>query len=77
MGINSRWLPILKGRFGFVEKDLYDNCININVGAWVLAKNIKAFGDDWRAVGAYNAKSETKRIHYAWKVKAKYLQLSH
>lgn len=68
MGINSRWLPQLHRKFSLTEQDLTDPCTNIHIGAWVLAKNIRTFGDHWRAVGAYNAKSETKRIKYAWKV---------
>lgn len=71
MGINTRWLPLLQKKFGLTEQDLYDPCTNINIGAWVLAKNIRGFGNNWRAVGAYNAKNENKRIEYVWKVNAK------
>lgn len=75
MGINSSWLPILQAKFNLTEQDLYDPCTNINIGAWVLAKNVRSYGDHWRAVGAYNANSETKRVKYAWKVNAKLAQL--
>lgn len=75
MGINSSWLPRLEKKFGITEQDLYDPCTNVNVGAWVLAKNKRTFGDHWRAIGAYNAISEPKRIDYAWKVNAKLAQL--
>jgi soluble lytic murein transglycosylase-like protein len=70
MGINSSWLPTLQNKFGITERDLYDPCTNIHVGAWIYAKNVRQFGDNWRAVGAYNAKSEHKRIKYAWKINA-------
>lgn len=69
MQINSSWLPTLK-KFGISEEQLREPCININVGAWVLANNIKTHGMTWRAVGAYNAASEDKRTSYANKIKA-------
>lgn len=68
MGINSSWLPPLQSKFGISEQDLYDPCTNIHVGAWIYAKNVRQFGDGWRAIGAYNATSEHKRIAYAWKI---------
>lgn len=70
MGINSSWLSTLRSRFGITERDLYDPCTNIHVGAWIYAKNVRQFGDNWRAVGAYNAVSEHKRMDYAWKINA-------
>ena len=70
MGINSSWLPVLQTKFGITERDLYAPCTNIHVGAWIYAKNVRQFGDNWRAAGAYNAKSEHKRIDYAWKINA-------
>lgn len=75
MQINSSWLPLLETKFHISEKDLYDPCTNINVGAWVYAKKKRIHGDNWRAVGAYNASNETKRKNYAWKVNAKLFEL--
>jgi soluble lytic murein transglycosylase-like protein len=71
MGINSSWLPMLEKKFGISEYDLYTPCTNIHVGAWLYARNVRRFGDSWRAVGAYNAKNEQKRIAYAWKIQSK------
>lgn len=68
MGINSSWLPTLQRKFGLTEQDLYDPCTNVHVGAWIFAKNVRQYGDSWQALGAYNAKSEQKRIEYAWKI---------
>lgn len=68
MGINSSWLPKLQRQFGMTERDLYDPCTNVHVGAWIHAKNIRQYGDNWRAIGAFNARSEHKRIAYAWKI---------
>lgn len=67
-GINSTWLPLLTHRFHLTEQDLTDPCINIHVGAWLLARNFVQYGDHWRAVGAYNARSETKRMEYVWRI---------
>jgi len=72
MQINSWWLA--KGapleRMGITKKDLYEPCLNLHVGAWVLRQNFNRFGGGWRAVGAYNASTEYKRVNYAKKVHA-------
>lgn len=68
MQINSRWLPTLKSRFGITREDLFRSCVNLDVGAWVLYENFKTFGFSWRAIGAYNAKNEDKRLAYVRKV---------
>lgn len=67
-GINSSWLPSLHRKFGFTEQDLYDPCTNVHVAAWIYAKNVVKFGNTWQALGAFNARSEDKRITYAWKI---------
>jgi soluble lytic murein transglycosylase-like protein len=68
MQINSMWLPTLK-KFGISEKTLRENiCVNIEVGAWILRKNIDKYGYDWNAIGAYNSSTPAKRDLYAWHV---------
>lgn len=69
MQINSSWLPKLRS-FGIEEAQLYDACTNLSVGAWILAGNMRAMGNSWNAVGAYNAKRPDLRLRYALKVYA-------
>lgn len=69
MQINSFWLPKLK-EYGISESDLFDPCINIHVGAWVLAQSIKVFGYNWEAIGAYNA--GTKRTAARSRLRERY-----
>ncbi|MHB0992222.1 MAG: lytic transglycosylase domain-containing protein [Burkholderiales bacterium] len=67
MQINSAWLPALKP-FGIGAAELKNPCVNLNVGAWILGKNFLVYGKNWRAVGAYNAKTEWKRASYAHQI---------
>ena len=54
MQINSRWLPLL-ARHGLRETDLLEPCLNLHVGAWILAQGFQRYGATWEAVGAYHA----------------------
>lgn len=80
MQINSTWFPLLS-KNGIKESDLVDPCNNIEVGAWILAKAIAENGNNWRAVGAYNAGStsgvrrEKNRIKYAKSIFIYYVAL--
>lgn len=69
MQINSSWMPVLQ-RYGITRKDLFDPCISFHVGAWVLANNIHRHGNNWKAVGAYNATTESGRNIYIQKVQS-------
>ena len=64
MQINSTWLPTLR-KYGVSQQDLFNPCINADVGAWILADNFKRMGVTWDAVGAYNASTPWKRVKYA------------
>lgn len=77
MQINESHLPDL-ARFGIQEKDLFDACTNLKVGAWILSTNATRLGWNWDAIGAYNvgckkldkAECERRRASYAWKILA-------
>jgi soluble lytic murein transglycosylase-like protein len=67
MQINSTWLPTLR-KYGVTEAQLKDPCVNLQVGAWILAQNVARMGLTWEAVGAYNARNPQLRVKYAQKV---------
>ena len=64
MQINSGWLPVLQ-RHGVQEKDLFDPCVNVLVGAWILSNNFQKLGYTTQGLGAYNAVTPWKRERYA------------
>lgn len=76
MQINSQWFDEIESQ-GVRKEELWDPCINIFVGAWVLARNIARYGYTWSAVGAYNAgtaetqQAESRRSKYAWQIAKK------
>jgi soluble lytic murein transglycosylase-like protein len=75
MQINSSHLKVLS-RYGINEAQLYEPCINIRVGAWLLSQEFAKRGVSWESMGAYNAScSQLKgidchnaRTRYAWRV---------
>lgn len=77
MQINDQWFPVLESRFG-ISRELVksDLCVNIHVGAWILASNFHSNGFNWNSVGAYNAgfaeQQNGTRIKYIEKVLAAY-----
>lgn len=80
MQINSSHLPRLAKSNISKETLLNDACVNVHVGASVLAEAIRAFGPTWRAVGAYGAghlpNREEARAKYASLVYRQYRRLA-
>lgn len=76
MQINTSWLPVLKKHGLYDERQIWNPCYNIHVGAWILAQCIHQHGYSWEAVGCYNAVSKPKRARYSrkvWKVLEPYV----
>ena len=67
MQINSVWLPELN-RYGIERQHLFDACLNAHVGAWILARQMRKFGNTWTAVGAYHSQTPHLNARYAQRV---------
>ncbi len=67
MQVNSRWWPRLV-RAGIRPEDLFDACVCIHVGAWILAQAVARTGARWAAVGAYHGGSQDERRRYIERV---------
>lgn len=70
MQIHQSWFPKL-AKFGIRREHLFQPCVSIHVGAWILANNFRQYGYHWRAVGAYNASrdywKQARYAHAIWK----------
>lgn len=75
MQINSSWFDKLRD-FNVTEKNIYEPCFNVSLGAWVLSANFASHGYNWNSVGAYNAgfskRTENARKKYIQKVQSVY-----
>ena len=75
MQINSKWLKVLK-KWGIEEKDLFNPCQNVFVGAWVLRQCINKYGNTWKSIDCYNKGSKAKESSkYVWKIYNEYNKL--
>jgi soluble lytic murein transglycosylase-like protein len=73
MQINSSWLPKLKNK-GITEDQIkWNPCVNVSVGAWILAQGI-ANGEGWKGVGNYHSYTPKHNAVYREKVKKTYSQ---
>jgi soluble lytic murein transglycosylase-like protein len=76
MQINSYWFARLERKGISPEQIKTDPCVNVLVGAWILAKNFETSGESWLSVGAYNAgysaKNEKARNTYIQLVKTNF-----
>ncbi|MBN3835183.1 lytic transglycosylase domain-containing protein [Burkholderia sp. Ac-20344] len=73
MQINTSWLPTL-ARYGIRREHLFNGCVSAYVGAWILASNVRRFGPNWKAVGAYNAVTPSKQLVYASAIYRRFMQ---
>ncbi|EFU5825504.1 lytic transglycosylase [Shigella sonnei] len=80
MQVNSNHVPKLMG-MGIIKSkdDLLNNpCLNVQIGAWILATHLQKCGVNWSCLGSYNAGfsendvQETKRLNYARKIYRRY-----
>lgn len=55
-------------RYGIAPDHLLDGCINTYVTAWHLAKQLKAYGNTWAAVGSYHSRTPVHRDRYAGQI---------
>jgi hypothetical protein len=76
MQINTIWLPRL-APYGITRQQLqHDRCINILVGSWILARQLKTAKDMegpaqrrvWWGIGAYHSRTPEHNVKYALKV---------
>ena len=67
MQINSYWLK----KFKLNPAEVLDPRINIIVGCWILSEELKRYGMNWKAIGAYHtpiSKNPERARAYANKV---------
>ena len=74
MQINSIWLDPL-AEYGIEKRHLYNACFNINVGAWILRKQINDVGYNWQAVAHYHSRTPDRGESYARKVARVYFAI--
>lgn len=78
MQINERHIPELRAmKILNSEQELLDNpCLNVQIGAWILAKHLRQCGVNWDCLGSYNAgfarNNASRRMRYARKIYASY-----
>lgn len=74
MQINSSWFPKLR-KYGIYEQHLWDPCVNIEVGTWILAQCIYKYGYRWEAVGCYHSSNYSRKTRYAYKIYKVYKEM--
>lgn len=83
MQVNSKHIPVLVHMGVLSSKDdlLNNPCLNIQIGAWILAKHLQVCGVSWRCLGTYNAGfndteiQEQRRMKYARLIYSRYLRI--
>ncbi|MBP2157399.1 lytic transglycosylase domain-containing protein [Erwinia rhapontici] len=79
MQINSTHIKELRA-LGVLQSEsdlLSDPCLNVQTGAWILARHLQVCGLTWQCLGSYNAgfaeDNGARRMIYARKVYALYM----
>ncbi|MEJ7745706.1 MAG: lytic transglycosylase domain-containing protein [Luteimonas sp.] len=68
MQVNTIHLPML-ARFGISrEMVVNDECLNIQLGTFILQRELSRGGDFWTNVGAYNSRTPEHNVRYRAKV---------
>ncbi len=69
MQVNSYWMK------GVYKKEhFYEPCFNIHFGAYVLSDSIARWGNNWKGVGKYNARSLAKGYVYTTDLYPRYVK---
>lgn len=79
MQINSIHFAELQS-YGIAPHALWEPCTNVMVGAFLLAKSIRKYGNTWEAVGGYHSRTPNLKERYAlqvYKVFARQEQRTH
>lgn len=68
MQVNTIHLPML-ARYG-ITRDMVvnDECLNIQLGTFILHRELSRGGDFWTNVGAYNSRTPVHNVRYRAKV---------
>jgi soluble lytic murein transglycosylase-like protein len=69
MQINTQHLGTL-AKYGIGKEQIFDGCVNVFIGAWVLKGMQRVHGNTWTAIGAYNTSIPARRVWYAGKIQA-------
>lgn len=63
----DEWLLKLN-KYSITIESLFDPCVNAHVAGWILWGNKKAYGNTWKAVGAFNSPTPEKQQEYIQRV---------
>lgn len=75
MQINTSWWPKLS-TYGYTKEEIQNNaCINIEIGTWILSKNIADGNNFFIGIGLYHSGRLDLNQKYVQQVRIKYTQL--
>ena len=77
MQINTSWLPELRRYSISRETVQYDPCVNVKVGAWILAKSIAEEKSLLKGVGDYHSHTFKHNYPYYQKVRVNFTNVNY